>query len=133
MISWLEDNGVWAPLSTSDHVPFVMDPVRFSRHHYSQAVLLAGLFNRLIYQIVTSSRDSRFLERIVGSLGEIDPFCALLARILEGSSNDNSIVFNICRSDYLVDGEADWLLQVELNTIACSFVAQSAKISEMHR
>lgn len=37
------------------------------------------------------------------------------------------------RSDYMLDDKTKLLLQVELNTISCSFPGLSCLVSELHR
>lgn len=39
----------------------------------------------------------------------------------------------LIRSDYMIDGESDQMLQIELNTISCSFPGLEEKLTNMHR
>lgn len=43
------------------------------------------------------------------------------------------VVCGLLRSDYMIDGATNQLLQIELNTISCSFSGLEEKLTNMHR
>ena len=43
------------------------------------------------------------------------------------------VVCGLIRSDYMIDGATNQMLQIELNTISCSFPGVEEKLTAMHR
>ncbi|KAM0846789.1 hypothetical protein ACQ4PT_055443 [Festuca glaucescens] len=84
------------------------------------ALELAPLFNELVHRV---SLDWEFLQQTLARTKEVDPFTRRLldihAKMMELNKKDD-IQFGLTRSDYMVDGASNKLLQVELNTISTS-------------
>ncbi|KAJ0078571.1 hypothetical protein Patl1_22757 [Pistacia atlantica] len=90
------------------HAPFALLPLSFPESYYSQACELAPIFNELVDRV---SLDGNFLQGFT----------------------DQDIRLGLHRSDYMLDEHTKLLLQIELNTISCSFPGLGTIVSELHR
>lgn len=110
------------------HAPFALEPTKFPRRLYEEAVAVQPLFSKLVYTIV---RERRFLEEISRNLSAHDDFIGGLLRIFQ-AVGPVSKYFAVNRSDYMVH-EGRQLLQIEMNTISVSFPALASRVAQMHR
>ena len=104
---------------------------------FKQAQALAAPFSLLVDRI---SRDLDWLCPQVRSVVKDDAFTRRLLEIAETIKAEGAaqpLQLGVYRSDYMVHqpsaDDSPRLLQVELNTISCSFVTLAAKLSGMHR
>ena len=119
------------------HAPLSLLPYPFPSSLFAQAAALAAPFNLLVDRI---SRDLEWLCDQVRSVVVHDAFTRRLLEIAEAIKAEGAaqpLQLGIYRSDYMVHQPTEEatprLLQVELNTISCSFVALGAKLSGVHR
>ena len=119
------------------HAPLSLLPYPFPSSLFAQAAALAAPFNLLVDRI---SRDLEWLCDQVRSVVAHDAFTRRLLEIAEAIKAEGAaqpLQLGIYRSDYMVHQPTEeatpHLLQVELNTISCSFVALGAKLSGVHR
>ena len=119
------------------HAPLSLLPYPFPSSLFAQAAALAAPFNLLVDRI---SRDLEWLCDQVRSVVAHDAFTRRLLEIAEAIKAEGAaqpLQLGIYRSDYMVHQPTEEatprLLQVELNTISCSFVALGAKLSGVHR
>ena len=119
------------------HAPLSLLPYPFPSSLFAQAAALAAPFNLLVDRI---SRDLEWLCEQVRSVVAHDAFTRRLLEIAEAIKAEGAaqpLQLGIYRSDYMVHQPTEeatpHLLQVELNTISCSFVALGAKLSGVHR
>ncbi|KAL4157584.1 hypothetical protein PRNP1_006601 [Phytophthora ramorum] len=112
----------------------------FPRLQFEHGVALSPIYGRLVDRV---SRDVEWLHSCVQSVVEEDKFTGRLlqlSRQVQDEGVQQKAYLGIHRSDYMlhepqadVAGDAQRLLQVELNTIASSFACISSLVSGMHR
>ncbi|KAK1302001.1 hypothetical protein QJS10_CPB12g01485 [Acorus calamus] len=115
------------------HAPFALLPVPFPKSQWRQACELAPIFNELVDRV---SLDGKFLQDSLSRTKNVDAFTSRLLDIHAMMLADNKkeeIRLGLHRSDYMLDAETNLLLQIELNTISCSFPGLSCLVSELHR
>ncbi|KAL6905846.1 hypothetical protein ACP4OV_003447 [Aristida adscensionis] len=115
------------------HAPFSLLPLSFPKVYWDQAVELAPLFNELVDRV---SLDGEFLQQTLARTKQVDLFTRRLLEIHSEMMEHNKkeeIRLGLTRSDYMVDGATDLLLQVELNTISTSSNGLACRVSELHR
>ncbi|RLM99250.1 Glutathione synthetase, chloroplastic [Panicum miliaceum] len=115
------------------HAPFSLLPMSFPRFYWDQALELAPLFNELVDRVCL---DGEFLQQSLARTKQVDLFTKKLLDIhseMMELSKKEEIGLGLTRSDYMVDGAADMLLQVELNTISTSSNGLACGVSELHR
>ncbi|KAL3702413.1 hypothetical protein R1sor_020435 [Riccia sorocarpa] len=115
------------------HVPFSLLPTPFPAKDFEKAVDLSTLFNELVDRV---SLDVEFLKRALGQAQKADEFTGRLLKMYcmildEGVKQD--IRLGLHRSDYMLDVATGDLLQVEINTISCSYPGLGAVISGLHK
>eukprot|EP01041_Mallomonas_annulata_P001976 gene1976-3842_t len=122
---------------TWSHAPVTLIPNTFPKSAFSFAQDISPIFNTLVDKI---SRDRDFLVSNLAQVSETDDFVARLLDIYESMPEEilrSSINLGIHRSDYMLQenkqNHDDYLLQIELNTIASSFGCLSQKVGELHR
>ncbi|CAM0912324.1 unnamed protein product [Alopecurus aequalis] len=115
------------------HAPFALLPMSFPKPYWEQALELAPLFNELVHRV---SLDGDFLQQTLARTKEVDPFTRRLLDIhskMMELKKEEDIQFGLTRSDYMVDGATDKLLQVELNTISTSSNGLACGVCDLHR
>ncbi|BBN00343.1 glutathione synthase [Marchantia polymorpha subsp. ruderalis] len=115
------------------HVPFSLLPTPIPATAFAQAVELSSLFNDLIDRV---SLDVDFLKQALARTQKADDFTARLLSMYstildEGVKQD--IRLGLSRSDYMLDVATGDLLQVELNTISCSYPGLGSVVSDLHK
>ncbi|KAI3747404.1 hypothetical protein L6452_09860 [Arctium lappa] len=115
------------------HAPFALLPNSFPESHWKQACDLAPIFNELVDRV---SLDGKFLQDTLSRTKKVDAFTSRLldihSRMLQIGKKED-IRLGLHRSDYMLDEKTNLLLQIELNTISCSFSGLSCLVSELHR
>ncbi|KAJ4836122.1 Glutathione synthetase [Turnera subulata] len=115
------------------HAPFALLPVKFPESHWKLACEVAPIFNELIDRV---SLDGKFLQESLSRTKKVDAFTSRLldihSKMLEINKKED-IRLGLHRSDYMLDEQTKLLLQIELNTISCSFPGLSTRVSELHR
>ncbi|XP_031276400.1 glutathione synthetase, chloroplastic [Pistacia vera] len=115
------------------HAPFALLPLSFPESYYSQACELAPIFNELVDRV---SLDGNFLQDSLTRTKKVDAFTSRLldihSKMLEINKKED-IRLGLHRSDYMLDEHTKLLLQIELNTISCSFPGLGTIVSELHR
>ncbi|KAJ4719526.1 Glutathione synthetase [Melia azedarach] len=116
-----------------NHAPFALLPLPFPESHFSEACELAPIFNELIDRV---SLDAKFLQESLSRTKKVDAFTSRLldihSRMIEMNKKED-IRLGLHRSDYMLCEQTKSLLQIELNTISCSFPGFSSLVSELHR
>ncbi|KAG8649689.1 hypothetical protein MANES_08G123500v8 [Manihot esculenta] len=115
------------------HAPFALLPVAFPENHFKLACEVAPIFNQLIDRV---SLDGKFLQDSLSRTKKVDVFTSRLLDIHSKMLEMNKIEeirLGLHRSDYMLDEQTKLLLQIELNTISCSFPGLSCLVSELHR
>lgn len=119
------------------HAPLSLLPYPYPTSLFQQAKSLAMPFSLLVDRI---SRDLDWLCDTVRSVVKDDAFTRRLLEIAETIKSEGAVQplqLGIYRSDYMVhqpsEEDVPRLMQVELNTISCSFVTLASKLSGMHR
>ncbi|KAG6585761.1 Glutathione synthetase, chloroplastic, partial [Cucurbita argyrosperma subsp. sororia] len=114
------------------HAPIALLPGLFPETHWKQACELVSIFNELVDRV---SLDGKFLQESLSRTKKVDAFTS---RLLDIHSNmlqidkKEEIRLGLHRSDYMLDEKTKLLLQVELNTISCSFAEFSRLVSQLH-
>ncbi|KAF5206216.1 Glutathione synthetase protein [Thalictrum thalictroides] len=115
------------------HAPIALLPMSFSQSHFRQACELAPIFNELVDRV---SLDGNFLQDSLSRTKKVDAFTSRLldihSKMLETNKKEE-IRLGLHRSDYMLDAQSQDILQIELNTISCSFPGLSCLVSELHR
>ncbi|PWA59996.1 glutathione synthetase [Artemisia annua] len=115
------------------HAPIALLPNSFPESHFTQACELAPIFNDLVDRV---SLDGKFLQDTLERTKKVDVFTSRLldihARMLQIGKKED-IRLGLHRSDYMLDEKTNLLLQIELNTISCSFSGLSCLVSDLHR
>ncbi|XP_010255818.1 PREDICTED: glutathione synthetase, chloroplastic-like [Nelumbo nucifera] len=116
------------------HAPFALLPtMSFSESHWRQACELATIFNELVDRV---SMDGKFLQESLSGTKKVDPFTSRLLDIhsrMQQMNKKEEVRMGLLRSDYMLDAKTNLLLQVELNTISCSFYGLSCLVGGLHR
>ncbi|KAM0038763.1 putative glutathione synthase [Helianthus debilis subsp. tardiflorus] len=115
------------------HAPIALLPNSFPEAQWNQACELAPIFNELVDRV---SLDGKFLQDTLSRTKKVDAFTSRLldihSRMLQSGKKED-IRLGLHRSDYMLDEKTNLLLQIELNTISCSFSGLSCLVSELHR
>ncbi|KAL0558374.1 hypothetical protein IC582_002936 [Cucumis melo] len=115
------------------HSPIALLPGLFPETHWNQACELSSIFNELVDRV---SMDGKFLQESLSRTKKGDAFTSRLldihSKMLQIDKKEE-IRLGLHRSDYMLDDKTKLLLQVELNTISCSFPGLSCLVSELHR
>lgn len=115
------------------HAPIALLPYSFPESHWKQACELAPIFNELVDRV---SLDGEFLQDTLSRTKKADAFTSRLldihSKMLQIGKKED-IRLGLHRSDYMLDENTNLLLQIELNTISCSFSGLSSLVSELHR
>ncbi|XP_024976343.1 glutathione synthetase, chloroplastic [Cynara cardunculus var. scolymus] len=115
------------------HAPFALLPNSLPESHWKQACELAPIFNELVDRV---SLDGKFLQDTLSRTKKVDAFTSRIldihSRMLQIGKKED-IRLGLHRSDYMLDEKTNLLLQIELNTISCSFSGLSCRVSELHR
>ncbi|GAB4835870.1 Glutathione synthetase [Ancistrocladus abbreviatus] len=115
------------------HAPLSLLPTPFPESHWQQACQLAPIFNELIDRV---SLDGRFLQESLSRTKKVDEFTSRLldihSKMIEMKKQEE-IRLGLHRSDYMLDAQTKLLLQVEFNTISCSFPGLGCRASKLHR
>ncbi|WCJ43231.1 glutathione synthetase 2 [Euphorbia peplus] len=115
------------------HAPFALLPVSFPEDQWKQACEIAPIFNELIDRV---SLDGNFLQESLSRTKKVDAFTSRLLDIhskMLAMNKTEKIRLGLHRSDYMLDEQTKLLLQIELNTISCSFPGLGCLVSELHR
>ncbi|KVI08510.1 ATP-grasp fold, subdomain 2 [Cynara cardunculus var. scolymus] len=114
------------------HAPFALLPNSLPESHWKQACELAPIFNELVDRV---SLDGKFLQDTLSRTKKVDAFTSRIldihSRMLQIGKKED-IRLGLHRSDYMLDEKTNLLLQIELNTISCSFSGLSCRVSELH-
>nr|XP_043634541.1 glutathione synthetase, chloroplastic-like [Erigeron canadensis] len=115
------------------HAPVALLPNSFPESHWNQACELAPIFNELVDRV---SLDGKFLQDTLSRTKKVDVFTSRLldihSKMIEIGKKED-IRLGLHRSDYMLDEKTNILLQIELNTISCSFSGLSCLVTELHR
>ncbi|XP_027352818.1 glutathione synthetase, chloroplastic-like [Abrus precatorius] len=115
------------------HAPLSLLPTPFPEKHWTHACDLAPLFNELVDRV---SLDGTFLQESLSRTKKADEFTSRLldihSKMLEINKKEE-IRLGLHRSDYMLDGKTNSLLQIELNTISSSFAGLGNLVTELHR
>lgn len=136
-LAWAAANGVLLGAEGPfPHAPCSLLPYPFPASLFAQAGALSRPFNTLVDRV---ARDTDWLISTVRGVVGHDEFTGELLKICEAVVAEGVVQplqLGIYRSDYMIDQPTDdaapRILQVELNTISCSFVSLAAKLSRMH-
>mgnify|MGYP006081479275 FL=1 len=138
------------------HVPVSLLPARLPRESFALVEPLAGSWNELVHVLTRTPEGVAWLHATIESVVGSDPFTRRLYDVAQrvaalrdarAAAADatltlpphESLALFIFRSDYMLhqpecsEGAAPALLQVELNTISCSFATLSHLTSNLHR
>ncbi|KAL5701608.1 Glutathione synthetase [Ranunculus cassubicifolius] len=115
------------------HAPFSLLPTPLAQNQFLQACHLTPIFNELVDRV---SLDGKFLQDSLSRTKKVDAFTSRLldihSKMLQVGKKEE-IRLGLHRSDYMLDAQSKDLLQIELNTISCSFPGLSCLVSELHR
>ncbi|AED93678.1 glutathione synthetase 2 [Arabidopsis thaliana] len=115
------------------HAPIALLPTAFPEAYWKQACNVTPLFNELIDRV---SLDGKFLQDSLSRTKKVDVFTSRLldihSKMLERNKKED-IRLGLHRFDYMLDEETNSLLQIEMNTISCSFPGLSRLVSQLHQ
>ncbi|KAK9062281.1 hypothetical protein SSX86_019467 [Deinandra increscens subsp. villosa] len=115
------------------HAPIALLPNSFPEVQWNQACELAPIFNELVDRV---SLDGKFLQDTLSRTKKVDVFTSRLldihSQMLQIGKKED-IRLGLHRSDYMLDEKTNLLLQIELNTISCSFSGLGCLVSKLHR
>ncbi|XP_062084672.1 glutathione synthetase, chloroplastic [Humulus lupulus] len=115
------------------HAPFALLPMPFPETHWKQACEVAPIFNELVDRV---SLEAKFLQDSLSRTKKADAFTSRLldihSKMLEINKKEE-IRLGLHRSDYMLDEQTKFLLQIEMNTISSSFAGLSSLVSDLHR
>lgn len=115
------------------HAPIALLPTGFPEAYWKQACDVTPLFNELIDRV---SLDGKFLQDSLSRTKKVDVFTSRLldihSKMLERNKKED-IRLGLHRFDYMLDEETNSLLQIEMNTISCSFPGLSRLVSQLHQ
>ncbi|KAI4301841.1 hypothetical protein L6164_035081 [Bauhinia variegata] len=115
------------------HAPFALLPTFFPESHWKQACELAPIFNELVDRV---SLDGKFLQDSLSRTKKVDEFTSRLLDIhskMLAINKKEDIRLGLHRSDYMLDEQTKSLLQIELNTISCSFAGLGSVVTDLHQ
>ena len=133
------------------HVPVSLLPARLPRDSFALVEPLAGSWNELVHVLTRTAEGVAWLHATISTVVSSDAFTARLleiavavdaARVARSTAAPlhEQLSLFVFRSDYMLhqpEGSgADAtpaLLQVELNTISCSFATLSHLTTKLHR
>jgi len=134
MLMATEDAEAGAAMQASfTHVPIALLPTPFPRDVFELAARVTPLFSVLSDDV---SRDDEFLRKNLEGVLRTDDFIARLWGIYEAcgaQQGRHPMELGILRSDFMLDVPSGLPLQVEVNTVAASFMALSSRVSQLHR
>lgn len=115
------------------HAPFALLPYSLAESQFLQACELTPIFNELVDRV---SLDGKFLQDSLSRTKNVDAFTGRLldihSKMLE-VDKEEEVRLGLHRSDYMLDAQSNDLLQIELNTISCSFPGLSCIVTDLHR
>ncbi|KAJ0253803.1 Glutathione synthetase [Hirschfeldia incana] len=115
------------------HAPIALLPTPFPERYWKQACEVAPIFNELVDRV---SLDSKFIQDSLSRTKKADIFTSRLldihSKMLESNKKED-IRLGLHRSDYMLDEETKSLLQIEMNTISCSFPGFGRLVTELHQ
>ncbi|CAL9231792.1 unnamed protein product [Arabidopsis halleri] len=115
------------------HAPIALLPTAFPEIYWKQACDVTPIFNELIDRV---SLDGKFLQDSLSRTKKADVFTSRLldihSKMLERNKKED-IRLGLHRFDYMLDEETNSLLQIEMNTISCSFPGLSRLVSQLHQ
>ncbi|KAJ4900688.1 hypothetical protein Rs2_14639 [Raphanus sativus] len=115
------------------HAPISLLPTPFPESYWKQACEVAPIFNELVDRV---SLDSKFIQDSLSRTKKADIFTSRLldihSKMLESNKKED-IRLGLHRSDYMLDEETKSLLQIEMNTISCSFPGFGCLVTELHQ
>nr|VDD28176.1 unnamed protein product [Brassica oleracea] len=115
------------------HAPIALLPTPFPESYWNQACEVAPVFNELVDRI---SLDGKFIQDSLSRTKKADVFTSRLleihSKMLERNKRED-IRLGLHRSDYMLDEETKSLLQIEMNTISCSFPGFGRLVTELHQ
>ncbi|KAG2316542.1 hypothetical protein Bca52824_019664 [Brassica carinata] len=115
------------------HAPIALLPTPFPESYWNQACEVAPIFNELVDRI---SLDGKFIQESLSRTKKADVFTSRLLDIhskMLKSNKREDIRLGLHRSDYMLDEETKSLLQIEMNTISCSFPGFGRLVTELHQ
>ncbi|CAF2089363.1 unnamed protein product [Brassica napus] len=115
------------------HAPISLLPTQFPESYWKQACEVAPIFNELVDRV---SLDAQFIQDSLSRTKKADIFTSRLldihSKMLESNKKED-IRLGLHRSDYMLDEETKSLLQIEMNTISCSFPGFGRLVTELHQ
>ncbi|KAL0658516.1 hypothetical protein Bca4012_079101 [Brassica carinata] len=115
------------------HAPISLLPTPFPESYWKQACEVAPIFNELVDRV---SLDAQFIQDSLSRTKKADIFTSRLldihSKMLESNKKED-IRLGLHRSDYMLDEETKSLLQIEMNTISCSFPGFGRLVTELHQ
>ncbi|KAG2244043.1 hypothetical protein Bca52824_094112 [Brassica carinata] len=115
------------------HAPISLLPTPFPESYFKQACEVAPIFNELVDRV---SLDAKFIQDSLSRTKKADIFTSRLldihSKMLESNKKED-IRLGLHRSDYMLDEETKSLLQIEMNTISCSFPGFGRLVTELHQ
>ena len=112
-----------------------------AKSKYEDGIRLSKLFAELVLRICenpeflfTELRECAPSVFFICSIS--DDFTCNLIRIARKALQSpfyEPIIMGLLRSDYMIDEETDRMLQIELNTISCSFTGEEEQLTKMHQ
>ncbi|CAG7872278.1 unnamed protein product [Brassica rapa] len=115
------------------HAPISLLPTQFPESYWKQACEVAPIFNELVDRV---SLDAKFIQDSLSRTKKADIFTSRLldihSKMLESNKKED-IRLGLHRSDYMLDEETKSLLQIEMNTISCSFPGFGRLVTELHQ
>ncbi|WZZ01347.1 hypothetical protein YC2023_073675 [Brassica napus] len=141
------------------HAPISLLPTQFPESYWKQACEVAPIFNELVDRV---SLDAKFIQDSLSRTKKADIFTSRLldihSKMLESNKKEvwfhvnldslvrmfwiifiwmwlclQDIRLGLHRSDYMLDEETKSLLQIEMNTISCSFPGFGRLVTELHQ
>ncbi|KAJ4877686.1 hypothetical protein Rs2_42704 [Raphanus sativus] len=115
------------------HAPIALLPTPFPESYWNQACEVAPIFNELVDRI---SLDGKFIQDSLSRTKKADVFTSRLldihSKMLESNKRED-IRLGLHRSDYMLDEQTKSLLQIEMNTISCSFPGFGPLVTKLHQ
>ena len=113
------------------HCPLMVSPAPVSDALLDQLASLTEPFGRLMNAV---AGDLEFMSETLRRAATADEYTRFLLELaLEHERDASSWRFAITRSDYFATADGDGLRQVELNTIAASYLGLAGRIADFHR
>ena len=113
------------------HAPFSLTPCPIDAANLERLAGLTPAFNRLALAV---ARDGGFLADALAQAARTDAFTATLLRLARASAGSQPLALQVVRSDYFLHAgpAGPHPVQVELNTMAASYPALSARVNAVH-